>query len=414
MTVVIATFPSYQASETITDQQISKELADSFNGTVIVSQATEDGYDVYYSNAAGTNGGYSADTIYDVGSISKIYTTVGILLLQEEGLLNLTDPINMYLDNVPSDKQGITIEMLLTHSSGIYVEENTDHSVTKEAELSRILTSDLGFSPGENYKYSNAGFTLLAAIIEDASGDSYENYLQSSIFDKLGLTTTGFPNSENLNSLPAVSGTLNDESYGVVTDFDYGWYSKGYSDVLTTPAELTLFFQGIFSGKLISEESISLLSTADIDIGSSTYRGIGTVIISPESEDKYIGHTGVWYGGNSAVFYRPADGALFVATADSVYLNYDYPAMSTLNNLFAAFPVNSLSQYTPISSEVITISEPTTELVFNADELDQTVNTIAKETGLFINDNIELSVIVVLLMLMLIICFILRKRIIKS
>lgn len=326
-----------------------------FNGSVMISQNDSTAYDVIYSGAVGENGGYDVDTIYDVGSISKLYTTTAIMTLQEAGKLQYSDPISKYISGVPEDKAGITIKMLLTHTSGIYAEENDDHNVTKEDELKRILQTDLSFEPGTNYRYSNAGFTLLAAIIEQASGFEYEEYLETKLFDSLGLTSTGFPNSFYLKEKAAVSGKLDGVTYGKVTNFDFGWYSKGYADVLTTPRELTYFFQALISGKILGTENLKLMNLNEVDLGSDQYRGYGTDIKHYGSDKQVVGHTGIWYGGNSVVYYRPSDKILFVLMCDQVTVSSDLPANYVFNTLNAMYPSGDLNGLS--SDEAIEIAD---------------------------------------------------------
>lgn len=335
---------------------VQKAVKDTnFNGSVMISQNAGSAYNVLYEGAVGTKGGYSIDTVYDVGSVSKLYTTTAIMMLQEQGSLNYSDKLTKYFDNVPKDKQNITIKMLLTHTSGIYASENENHNVTKENEIRRIFNQDLAFKPGTNYKYSNAGFTLLAAIVEAASGESYEDYLQENIFDPLALTKTGFPNSTNLSTVPAVSGTLNGVSYGKVTNFDFGWYSKGYSDVLTTPRELTYFFQALINGKLIGPENLKLMKLDEVDLGSDMYRGYGTDIKHIGTKKQIVGHTGIWYGGNTVVYYRTADKMLFVLACDQLNVSNDLPANYVFNTLNAMYPAGKLKAQ-PIV-ETVTIEE---------------------------------------------------------
>lgn len=314
-----------------------------FNGSIMISQNTGDSYNVLYEGAVGSEGGYSIDTVYDVGSVSKLYTTTAIMILQEQGKLEYSDTLSMFFDNVPADKANITIKMLLTHTSGIYADENENHNVTKENEIQRIFNQDLKFKPGTNYIYSNAGFTLLAAIIEEVSGESYEDFLTENIFEPLGLESTGFPNSTYLKDAPAVTGTLDGVNYGKVTNFDFGWYSKGYSDVLTTPRELTYFFQALVSGKLLGAENLKLMNLDEVDLGSEMYRGYGTDVKHYGTKKQIVGHTGIWYGGNTAAYYRPADQMLFILTCDQLNVSNDLPANYVFNTLNAMYPPGNLS-----------------------------------------------------------------------
>ncbi len=321
-----------------------------FEGSIIISKNIGDSYELLYADGVGSQGGYDIDTIYDVGSVSKLYTTVAIMQLVESGDLSYDDTLPMFFEDVPEDKAQISIAMLLTHTSGINVSENEDHTYSKQQEIKRIMESEISFEPGSNYKYANSGYTLLAAIIEEVSGKSYEVYMDEAIFTPLGLSSTGFPGDADLNSNKAVEGTLDGENYGNVTNFEYGWWSKGYTDILTTPRELTYFFQALISGKLLGDKSIEKLITPEVNLGSDNYRGYGTDIKYPNTEDKIIGHTGIWYGGNTAVYYRPSDGILLTLACDQLNVAYDLPANAVFNQINANYPVGSYSDFPAIDS----------------------------------------------------------------
>lgn len=349
-------------------QSVKKAVTDTnFNGSVIISQNNDSDYNILYQDAIGTDDGYNIDTLYDVGSVTKLYTTTAIMTLEQEGKLAYSDKISKYIDNVPTDKQGVTIEMLLTHTSGIYAEENDNHDVSKESEVARILKSKLLFTPGTNYKYSNAGFTLLAVIIEAVSGESYEDYLTEALFEPLGLEHTGFPNSRYLKNEPAVSGTLDGVSYGNVTDFDFGWYSKGYSDILTTPRELTYFFQALISGKLLTTENLKLMNLDDVDLGGDAYRGYGTDVKHYGTKQGVVGHTGIWYGGNTVVYYRPADKTLFVLACDQLNVSNDLPANYVFNTLNAMYPAGKLKSEATVETVPINDLNIANQSLFNID-----------------------------------------------
>lgn len=347
------------------ENSVQKAVKDTnFNGSIMISKSNGSNYDVLYEGAAGSDGGYDIDTIYDVGSISKLYTTTAIMMLQEDGKLEYSDKIGEYIDNVPADKQDVTIKMLLTHTSGIYAEENDNHDVSKENEIKRILNQDLKFSPGTNYLYSNSGFTLLAAIVEAASDESYEDYLTENIFEPLGLESTGFPNSNYLKDKPAVSGTLNDVNYGKVTNFDFGWYSKGYADILTTPRELTYFFQALINGKLLNSDNLKLMDLDEVDLGSDMYRGYGTDIKHVGTKEEIVGHSGIWYGGNSIVYYRPADKILFVMACDQLNVETDLPANYVFNTLNAMYPAGEFNDMSAVETiEIADLTNPDSESV---------------------------------------------------
>ncbi|ACQ80335.1 beta-lactamase [Beutenbergia cavernae DSM 12333] len=133
------------------------------------------------------------DTVYDIMSMTKQFTAAAVLTLQEQGALAVTDPISRHLDDIPADKRAVTVEQLLTHTAG-FVDSlgEDDEPLTKPEFLHRALTSELQSAPGSTYLYSNVGYSLLAAIIESASGTSYERYMADQLFGPAGMDRTGY------------------------------------------------------------------------------------------------------------------------------------------------------------------------------------------------------------------------------
>ena len=134
------------------------------------------------------------DSVFNLGSITKPFTAAAILRLQELGKLKTSDPISRFFERVPEDKAGITLEHLLTHSSGLESDFSpTDYEpTTREEYVRRALASKLLFPPGQGYEYANAGYSLLAAIIEQVSGQDYETALGQLVLEPAGMTETGY------------------------------------------------------------------------------------------------------------------------------------------------------------------------------------------------------------------------------
>lgn len=133
------------------------------------------------------------DPLIDIGSITKLVTAVAVLNLVEEGHLSLTTPISDLLEGVPEDKRDITIHQLLTHSSGLIESTGSDEEVLdRTAFIARLMAAPLQNPPRERYLYSNAGYSLLAAIIELKSGGSYESYLRGNLLAPSDLPAIGY------------------------------------------------------------------------------------------------------------------------------------------------------------------------------------------------------------------------------
>ena len=131
-------------------------------------------------------------TVVQIGSNTKDFTAVDILRLQEAGKLSVTDSLGKYFKDVPADKRGITILDLMTHKSGLPLYSGLDFEpVSREAFLARVMKMPLLFAPGAQQKYSNVGYSVLAAIIEQLVGDSYGGYTHKTLWQPLGMHDTG-------------------------------------------------------------------------------------------------------------------------------------------------------------------------------------------------------------------------------
>ncbi|NYH12929.1 serine hydrolase domain-containing protein [Paraburkholderia bryophila] len=140
------------------------------------------------------------DTRFRIGSITKQFTATAIVLLAGRGKLNLADSVSTHYANAPESWCDITIHQLLTHTSGIpsytgrpdFVSHigRIDHTPEQILDLVRDLP--LEFPPGERFSYCNSGYALLGLIVEKVSGQTYSAFLQSEIFDPLGMSNTGY------------------------------------------------------------------------------------------------------------------------------------------------------------------------------------------------------------------------------
>ncbi|NFG95503.1 beta-lactamase family protein [Clostridium sporogenes] len=145
----------------------------------------------------------SENTLYELASVSKAFTGIGILLMEKQGLLSMTDPIQKYLpwftlkhQGKPIDMQSITLNNFLHHTSGltngshgqIIPQGNTPDMLQKTVEM--LVDAELSFYPGEQYNYGTVNYDVLGLVIEIVSGQSYEDYMKKQVFQPLGLHQT--------------------------------------------------------------------------------------------------------------------------------------------------------------------------------------------------------------------------------
>src|ERR1700731_2607144 len=139
------------------------------------------------------------NTKFRLGSVTKQFTAASILLLEERGKLAVTDPVKKYLPDAPAAWDKITIFNLLTHTSGIpnftgfpdYAKLEP-FATTAEKVVARFRDKPLDFEPGEKWNYSNSGYVLLGYLLEKASGEIYEKFVQENIFGPLLMKDSGY------------------------------------------------------------------------------------------------------------------------------------------------------------------------------------------------------------------------------
>jgi D-alanyl-D-alanine carboxypeptidase len=145
------------------------------------------------------------EMVFRLGSITKQFTAVSILMLQHQGKLNVHNEITRFLPDFPVSGRRITIEHLLTHTSGIKSYTDMPEWLPlwrKDMSLDELITlfknQPFDFEPGEQFRYNNSGYILLGAIIEKVSGMPYADFVQKNIFDALGMSHTLYDQTERI------------------------------------------------------------------------------------------------------------------------------------------------------------------------------------------------------------------------
>ncbi|MCW8875907.1 MAG: beta-lactamase family protein [Kangiellaceae bacterium] len=278
------------------------------------------------------------DTKYRVGSITKIFAATVVMQLIEEGKLSLDTKLSKFFPQV-KNAENITVEHLLGHRSGIYNFTNEagyfsymTKKRTREQMLKIISDFSSDFEPGSKYAYSNSNYVLLGYIIEDVTKSSFADALNHRIVRKLGLKNTQYG---------AKIGTTQNEAYSY--RFQSGsWVKAEETDmsiphaagaVVSTPTDLTIFMHGLFSGKLVSNDSLASMKKIKDGYGKG-------LITFPFGQKQAFGHGGGIDGFVSNTAYFPEDGLALAATSNG--LNYEF------NNMMIAI----LSAYYNVPFEI--------------------------------------------------------------
>ncbi len=198
----------------------------------------------------------TSETVFSTGSVTKQFTAAGIMKLEMMGKLNTGDPITKYFDDVPEDKREITLHHLLTHTSGVVDALGPDYVVAPRDETMRkTLDAPLRFKPGEQFGYSNAGYSMLAAVIEKVSGQGYEEFMNKNIFLPAGMRFTGYRMPEWDKKVVA-HWYVGEKDNGTPLEKNYPqWHLLGNGGILSTTEDMYKWHLALLDDKILSAEA---------------------------------------------------------------------------------------------------------------------------------------------------------------
>jgi CubicO group peptidase (beta-lactamase class C family) len=290
-----------------------------FSGTVLISQSDNILLAKGYGWADyGQHLLNAPQTRFRIASVSKQFTAMAILLLQEQGKLHVQDPICRYIEACPPAWQPITIHQLLTHSSGIpdyYDAFDNGQPFTRDQLIAWFKTKPLDFAPGARYSYSNSGYILLGYMIEKVSGQPYATFLQQNIFDPLQMRDTGY--ADNQQSPPDYATGYQQQSVKAVPDYITPGLADG--ELYSTIGDLSRWDQALFNQTFASASILHDMFTQQVSWGcdgSSTTQlchggpsgyGYGWFIFFKDNgiQRHVIDHTGEMHGFITDNLYYP-------------------------------------------------------------------------------------------------------------
>jgi len=270
------------------------------------------------------------DFRFNLGSMDKMFTAVAILQLMEEGLLSLDGPLAEYLADYPNADVAskITIEQLLTHTSGIAVDVFNEefsldpHGYRENSDyLPLFVDEPLAFAPGEEFAYSNAGFIVLGLVVEELTGMSYDAYVREHIFEPSEMMATGAYDVEDESTKLAIGYTttdINGNDTGVMTDHRYLMPGRGTAagGGYSTAGDLHRFSNALFEFELLSPDSVELLATGRVEIGEQAEYAFG-FFDRVQAGERVVGHGGGAPGVCSSLSIYPETGYTVVVLSNS-------------------------------------------------------------------------------------------------
>jgi CubicO group peptidase (beta-lactamase class C family) len=255
----------------------------------------------------------TTDTVFDAASVVKQFVAAAALLLVEEGRLSLTDDIHKYLPELPPYGHTITIDHLMTHTSGIRDWTGLGPLTGRNVDaLSLTLRQQaLDFKPGEEWAYSNGGYVLLKEIVARASGGSFGQFVQTRLFAPLGMSRTTY--AADLRKVVKHRALAYERSAGEWTvDVHLDNQRGGGGALLSTPADLLLWNDALDKGRLSAFVTAKLQEPARLNNGRAIKYARGLFLDTNEAGRVQ------WHSGGSAGYgtflARFPDHGLSVAT----------------------------------------------------------------------------------------------------
>jgi CubicO group peptidase (beta-lactamase class C family) len=270
------------------------------------------------------------DTVYDIQSITKQFTAAAILKLEMMGELRVSDPISEHLGPVPQDKREITLHHLLTHTAGLRAALGGDYQpLSREQMLAEALESKLRSRPGATYHYSNVGYSVLAAIVEKASGMGYEEFLAEQLFAPAGMTQTGYVLPEWRPDQVAVEYNARGEPQGRPFDHPWAedgpyWNLRGNGGLLTTARDMFRWHLALDGEEVLDQRAKEKLFhpyVLEVE-GGDSYYGYGWVVQRSDDHGQFVWHD----GGNAwsySLFTRLLDEGVMVFWTTNSYRDED-------------------------------------------------------------------------------------------
>ncbi|MBC8757510.1 serine hydrolase [Kordia sp. YSTF-M3] len=320
--LLFVSIPSVQFAQNMEekiDQLMNDQYkADDSGATILIAKEGS----VVYRKAYGKsnlelNTDMIPENVFEIGSITKQFTAVGILMLLEEGKLSLDDEITKFIPDYPTQETTITIHHLLTHTSGIKsytsLESLRDYArkdISPKELIDAFKDEPMDFKPGEQYLYNNSGFVLLGYIIEKISGMPYDDFIQKRIFDVLKMDNSSYGSKYTIIKNRA-SGYQRQEEY---LNANYISMTIPYAagSIMSTVDDLFTWQKAIRSNTLISKESLAKAFTNyTLNNGKKINYGYGwshNII----NDVPVIEHGGGIFGYTTQGIYVPSENAYII------------------------------------------------------------------------------------------------------
>lgn len=319
-----------QVNANVFDSMTTEELPKNAPGTVIYLSR---GDQVLYTKAFGKANieldvDMRVDNVFRLGSLSKQFTACAILKLMEQGKLSLGDDIRKYIPDFSQKKEAISIEALLTHTSGVInytgLSRFTKEVKRKDLSLKQLIDlfkdEPLEFKPGTDYKYSNSGYVLLGYVIEKLTGKPYGEYIDEAIFKPLGMKNSYY-DSPNKLIAGRVPGYVKRNGHYLNADFLSMTLPYAAGSLVSNACDIQKWYNALHKGQFLKSETLNkAFSSFKLDNERLTGYGYGWETGNVQGSAS-VKHIGVVNGFFTYAAYLPHENLSI-----SILTNCDSPA----------------------------------------------------------------------------------------
>ena len=264
-----------------------------FSGVVLVARGDSILFERSFSPLSGRP--LTVNSKFNIGSMTKAFTAAAILRLRSEHRLAFSDPLPRFFPHAPADKREISVFHLLTHTSGIASHSAGTGIMRRDGAVTAILSQRLEFPPGTHYRYADDDYQLLAAIIEVASGESWEDYIKRELLVPAKMRSTGFQGGD--------------------------WGHKGANGMRSTAKDLYRWLTGIHDSRLFGRTESRELESPLMHVRSEPpyeiHYGYGTRVYVRNGQVAEVVHSGSGDARNTSIGRVLADGTIVIVLSNA-------------------------------------------------------------------------------------------------
>ncbi len=346
-------------------KQIDKSISDNYKNyapgcAVLIAKNGEVLLEKGYGTAnIELNVQMKSEMVFRIGSITKQFTAMAILQLVDKGQMALTDSIQKFIKDFHFKGKTITIENLLTHTSGIKGYEQLDPKVpnamridfSPKAVIDSLDKLSLEFDPNTRYNYSNSNYFLLGYIIEQVSGKSYQQYVKENIIEPAGLSSTFYESQTQLITNRANGYLLSDGKYWNADFISMALvYSAGA--LRSNVADLYKWHKALYEGKIVKRETFlraiqpyKLADGRQIDYGYGFFN-------KTENGINAIGHGGAIDGFRAIEMHYPEQEIYITLLCNSETDNFER-FFQSISNIILGIKAKNEQKEIKLSGEVL-------------------------------------------------------------